>query len=100
MIVKVCGFTDISSKDEKALQQAVANIGPISVAIDASHSSFQLYRDGSMFFCLNRYHSFISQFVFSVYSEPSCSATQLDHGVLAVGYGTQSGNDYWIVKNR
>jgi len=74
------GFTDIKSKDESALQQAVATIGPISVAIDASHSSFQLYKRG-------------------IYNEPRCSQVQLDHGVLAVGYGTDSGSDYWLVKN-
>ncbi|XP_060074764.1 procathepsin L-like [Ylistrum balloti] len=74
------GFVDIKSKSESDLQSAVATVGPISVAIDASHMSFQLYRTGV-------YHSFF------------CSETRLDHGVLAVGYGTESGKDYWLVKN-
>jgi cathepsin L len=74
------GFVDITSKDENALQQAVATVGPISVAIDASHASFQLYKRG-------------------VYHEARCSQTQLDHGVLAVGYGVEGSTDYWLVKN-
>jgi cathepsin L len=75
----ITSFKDIQSKSETALQSAIQNIGPISVAIDAAHSSFQLYHSG-------------------VYYEKSCSQTALDHGVLAVGYGT-SGSDYYIVKN-
>jgi len=76
------GFVDIPEGDEKKLKAAVATMGPISVAIDASHESFHLYSEG-------------------VYYEPDCSAENLDHGVLIVGYGTDSetGEDYWLVKN-
>jgi len=76
----ISSYTDVSRGSESALQTAVDQ-QPISVAIDAGHNSFQLYKSG-------------------VYYEPACSATQLDHGVLAVGYGTDnSGTAYWLVKN-
>lgn len=63
------------------MKAALATVGPVAVAIDASHESFQFYSKG-------------------IYNEPECDSQQLDHGVLAVGYGTDGhGKDYYIVKN-
>ncbi|KAF0290773.1 Digestive cysteine proteinase 2 [Amphibalanus amphitrite] len=72
----VSGYTDIAGGDEDALADAVANVGPVAVAIDASHISFQFYSGG-------------------IYNESRCFHYLLDHGVLAVGYG----DGYWLVKN-
>jgi len=76
------GYVDIPQGNEHALKAALATIGPVSVAIDASNPSFQFYHHG-------------------VYFEENCDAQNLDHGVLAVGYGTdkKSGKDYYLVKN-
>jgi len=70
-------FKDVA-KSEQSLASAI-QVNPVSIAIDASHQTFQFYKSG-------------------IYYEPACSSTKLDHGVLAVGYGSQSG-DYYIVKN-
>ena len=36
------GIVTISSGNEEDLQSAVANVGPVSTYVDASHSSFQV----------------------------------------------------------
>nr|ABV22333.1 cysteine protease 1 [Noctiluca scintillans] len=73
----VVGYTDVSTDSEQAMMSAVAQ-QPVSIAIEADQYSFQLYSSGVL--------------------TASCG-TRLDHGVLAVGYGSEAGTDYWKVKN-
>merc|ERR1712166_659006 len=73
----VTSFKDVAANSQTQLMAAVAE-GPVSVAIEADQSGFQFYKSG----------------VFS-----GTCGTAMDHGVLAVGYGTDGGKDYWKVKN-
>merc|ERR1712050_368480 len=73
----VTGYKDVSSDSEQAMMSAL-NQQPVSIAIEADKSVFQLYKSGVL---------------------SSRCGTNLDHGVLAVGYGTENGKDYWLVKN-
>ena len=59
---------------------ALATVGPISIAMDASQDSFQDYKSG-------------------IYTEEACNPEDLDHGVLLVGYGVENGQEYWLLKN-
>ncbi|XP_039977372.1 cathepsin S-like [Xiphias gladius] len=72
-------YTILPRGDEFALKAALANTGPISVAIDASRPKFVFYHHG-------------------VYRDHTCTHN-VNHGVLAVGYGNERGHDYWLVKN-
>jgi C1A family cysteine protease len=74
----VKGFHDVPSKNKEQLKKAV-EMGPVSVAIEADKSVFQSYRSG-------------------VITSRSCGK-KLDHGVLAVGYGEEDGEAYFLVKN-
>uniref|UniRef100_A0A0R0I0K6 Granulins domain-containing protein n=1 Tax=Glycine max TaxID=3847 RepID=A0A0R0I0K6_SOYBN len=76
-VVTIDGYEDVPTNDEKSLMKAVAN-QPVSVAIEAGGMEFQLYQSG----------------VFT-----GRCGTNLDHGVVAVGYGTENGTDYWLVRN-
>lgn len=78
---KITGAVSIPQGDEQKLMEALGSVGPVSVSIDASHPSFQHYASG-------------------VYQEHNCNAQNVDHAVLAVGYGTDcKGNDYYLIKN-
>jgi len=77
--VTISSFKDVKASSDSDLGKAVS-MGPVSVAIEADQEAFQFYSSG-------------------VFSDPSCG-TQLDHGVLAVGYNsTSNGTPYFIVKN-
>jgi len=73
----VKGFEEVS-KSASQMKAAISK-GPVSVAIEADKSVFQHYRSG-------------------VLTGRACG-TKLDHGVLAVGYGSEDGEDYFLVKN-
>ncbi|CAG9765058.1 unnamed protein product [Ceutorhynchus assimilis] len=76
-VIKSTGYTEINQNDENDLKNAVGSVGPVSVAMNAD--LLQSYGGG-------------------IFADTSCS-TAIDHGVLVVGYGTENGQDYWIVKN-
>jgi len=75
------GAVNITTGDEVELRDALYTYGPIAIAFQV-YGSFSSYTSG-------------------VYSDPNCGTTagQVNHAVLAVGYGTDNGTDYWIVKN-
>lgn len=73
----VTSYTDVKANSESSLEDAVYQ-QPVSVAIEADQLGFQLYSSG-------------------VYT--GTCGTNLDHGVLAVGYGVDNGVSYWKVKN-
>ncbi|XXG86034.1 hypothetical protein AAC387_Pa11g1017 [Persea americana] len=76
-VVTIDGYVDVPPNNEEQLLQAVA-AQPISVGLCGSERAFQLYSKG-------------------VFTGP-CS-TSLDHAGLIIGYGSENGVDYWIMKN-
>jgi KDEL-tailed cysteine endopeptidase len=76
--VSVKSCSDVPANNQVALKSAVA-LGPVSIAIEADTRTFQLYSGG-------------------VITGSACG-TNLDHGVLIVGYGEENGIKYWLVKN-
>ena len=76
-VVKVKDYVDVTPNNTRELMKAVLK-QPVAIAIEADNIWFQLYKKGVM--------------------KGHCG-TNLDHGVLLVGYGTENGDDYWLIKN-
>jgi len=75
---KVKTYKDVSPDATGSSLKAALQKGPVSVAVEADQTAFQFYHTGVV--------------------TKGCGS-QLDHGVLAVGYGTLDGQDYFLVKN-
>jgi cathepsin L len=79
-VAPLIGFVNVR-KTEVDLTAAIANEGLISVAIHAGLDSFRFYSKG-------------------IYYDRKCYKKAVDHAVVAIGYGTSAGNDYYIIRNR
>ncbi|XP_045481479.1 procathepsin L-like isoform X1 [Harmonia axyridis] len=75
-IVNTSSWAILPARDERALEAAIAKIGPVAASINASPHTFQLYHKG-------------------VYDDISCSSNTVNHAMLIVGYT----KDAWILKN-
>jgi C1A family cysteine protease len=79
VVVTPTGGDQVATNNAVALKTAIA-AGPVSVAIEADTFVFQFYSGG-------------------ILNSKACG-TNLDHGVVAVGYGVSStGQGYYIVRN-
>ena len=77
--VTVATYTKVTANSIDALQTATVQ-QPISVSIAASSSYFGSYQSG-------------------VLTNAFLCGTEVDHAVVAVGYGQENGQDYWLVRN-
>lgn len=79
--VKVLDSVNITLGAEDELKHAVALVRPVSIAFQVIHE-FRLYKEG-------------------VFTSDHCGNTPMDvnHAVLAVGYGVENGIPYWLIKN-
>merc|ERR1712160_79437 len=71
------GSSNVTANSVSAMKTALA-AQPVSIAIEADQSSFSAYQSG-------------------VFDNTSCG-TALDHAVLLVGYGSENGQEYYLMK--
>jgi C1A family cysteine protease len=76
--VDVLSYDNVSAQSVSQLKAAIAQ-QPVSVTIEADKSCFQMYSGG-------------------IFDNTACG-TSLDHAVAAVGYGSEGGQEYYIVRN-
>ena len=78
--VSVSGYEKLSSENEEDIKNYLLKTGPLAVALNAD--PLQYYDSG----------------ILDLDTE-ECDPEGMNHAVALVGYGSENGNDYWIVKN-
>ena len=78
LIGKITQKVDVATSDENDLKEKVAMYGVASICIAAGNTPFMSYTGG-------------------ILDDPDCNV--MDHAVAAVGYGTENGVDFWIIRN-
>lgn len=78
--LNITGFALFPSGDEEKLKIVVGSIGPVAVGFDAHLDTFINYQSG-------------------IYYDSRCSSNDITHAILIVGYGTEDGMDYWLIRN-
>jgi C1A family cysteine protease len=76
--VSVSSIHEVAAQSVQSLKDAIAQ-GPVSVTVEADRRVFQSYSSGVL--------------------DSNLCGTRLDHAITAVGYGTENGKDYYLVRN-
>lgn len=121
---EITGMIQVASGNENDLQTALAYVGPISVAVDASSAAFRVSYNTSIIALMTcmcytkdkiwtdecwtiwlcvwaRIETFLTQYYAGgVYNSIRCSRTNLNHAMLVIGFGSYNRGDYYLVKNR
>jgi len=76
-VASITGYVQLPENNYTALMNAVAQVGPIAVSVDASNWS--AYKGG-------------------IFNGCNQAQPDIDHAVVLVGYGEEAGNKYWLVR--
>jgi len=77
--VAVSAYSAVTPNNAAQMKAAVTQ-QPVSVSIEADKAAFQQYKSG-------------------VFDNAAGCGTQTDHATLVVGFGSEDGTDYWIMRN-
>lgn len=76
---KVKSYVTVTPYSDSSMMAAL-NVEPINIAIQADSKSFQMYNSG-------------------IYTDLQGCGNNLDHAVVLVGYSSENGQDYYILRN-